>query len=44
MVFLGNPEYEVRLHPIDFAEFAHAAKESVYCGRPERLWTGMKSF
>lgn len=24
MVFLGNPEYGVALHPIDFAEFAHA--------------------
>jgi len=24
MVFLGNPEYGVSLHPIDFAEFAHA--------------------
>jgi pyruvate dehydrogenase (quinone)/pyruvate oxidase len=24
MVFLGNPEYGVELHPIDFAGFAHA--------------------
>jgi pyruvate dehydrogenase (quinone) len=24
MVFLGNPEFGVQLHPIDFAEFAHA--------------------
>jgi pyruvate dehydrogenase (quinone) len=24
MVFLGNPEFGVGLHPIDFAEFAHA--------------------
>ena len=24
MVFLGNPEYGVELHPIDFAAFAHA--------------------
>jgi pyruvate dehydrogenase (quinone) len=24
MVFLGNPEFGVSLHPIDFAEFAHA--------------------
>ncbi len=24
MVFLGNPEYGVQLHPIDFAAFAHA--------------------
>jgi pyruvate dehydrogenase (quinone)/pyruvate oxidase len=24
MVFLGNPEYGVNLHPIDFAAFAHA--------------------
>jgi pyruvate dehydrogenase (quinone)/pyruvate oxidase len=24
MVFLGNPEYGVELHPIDFAEVAHA--------------------
>ena len=24
MVFLGNPEYGVDLHPIDFVAFAHA--------------------
>jgi len=24
MVFLGNPEYEVELQPIDFAAYAHA--------------------
>ena len=24
MVFLGNPEFGVQLHPIDFAEFAHS--------------------
>src|SRR5437763_13102115 len=24
MVFLGNPEFSVQLHPIDYAEFAHA--------------------
>ena len=24
MIFLGNPEYGVDLHPIDFAAFAHA--------------------
>jgi thiamine pyrophosphate-dependent acetolactate synthase large subunit-like protein len=24
MVFLGNPEFGVDLHPIDFAAFAHA--------------------
>ena len=40
MVFLGNPEYGVQLHPIDFAEFAHACggigftvEEPGDCGR-----------
>jgi pyruvate dehydrogenase (quinone) len=40
MVFLGNPEYVVDLHPIDFAEFAHAcggigftAEDPEDCGR-----------
>jgi pyruvate dehydrogenase (quinone)/pyruvate oxidase len=40
MVFLGNPEYGVDLHPIDFAEFAHAcggigftADDPADCGR-----------
>jgi pyruvate dehydrogenase (quinone) len=40
MVFLGNPEYGVDLHPIDFAEFAHAcggigftAEDPADCGR-----------
>jgi pyruvate dehydrogenase (quinone)/pyruvate oxidase len=40
MVFLGNPEYGVELHPIDFAAFAHAcggvgftAENPVECGR-----------
>ena len=40
MVFLGNPEYGVDLHPIDFAEFAHACggvgftvEEPAQCGR-----------
>ena len=40
MVFLGNPEYGVDLHPIDFATFAHACggvgfsvEEPAECGR-----------
>jgi pyruvate dehydrogenase (quinone) len=40
MVFLGNPEYGVELHPIDFAAFAHAcggvgftAENPADCGR-----------
>ena len=40
MVFLGNPEYAVDLHPIDFAEFAHACggigftvEDPADCGR-----------
>ncbi|MGB8581758.1 MAG: thiamine pyrophosphate-dependent enzyme [Candidatus Sulfotelmatobacter sp.] len=40
MVFLGNPEYGVDLHPIDFAEFAHACggigftvEDPADCGR-----------
>jgi pyruvate dehydrogenase (quinone) len=40
MVFLGNPEYGVQLHPIDFAEFAHACggigftvEDPADCGR-----------
>jgi pyruvate dehydrogenase (quinone) len=45
MVFLGNPEYGVDLHPIDFAEVAHA------CGGigftvddPEQCGTTMEQF
>jgi pyruvate dehydrogenase (quinone)/pyruvate oxidase len=40
MVFLGNPEYGVELHPIDFAEVAHACggagftvEDPADCGR-----------
>jgi pyruvate dehydrogenase (quinone)/pyruvate oxidase len=40
MVFLGNPEYAVELHPIDFAAVAHAcggtgftAEDPDDCGR-----------
>jgi len=40
MVFLGNPEYGVELHPIDFAAVAHAcggrgftAEDPADCGR-----------
>ena len=40
MVFLGNPEYGVELHPIDFAAFAHTcggvgftAENPTDCGR-----------
>ncbi len=45
MVFLGNPEFGVQLHPINFAEFAHA------CGgvgftveEPEECGTVMEQF
>src|SRR5438477_5181696 len=33
MVFLGNPEYGVDLHPIDFAAFAHACGELALASR-----------
>jgi pyruvate dehydrogenase (quinone)/pyruvate oxidase len=40
MVFLGNPEYACDLHPIDFAEVAHAmggigltVDDAAHCGR-----------
>ena len=33
MVFLGNPEYAVDLHPIDFAEFAHSCGGNRLHGR-----------
>ncbi len=36
MVFLGNPEYEVALHPIDFVKFAEACGGLGFrCERPE---------
>ena len=38
MVFLGNPEYEVALHPIDFVKFAEACGGVGFrCERPEEV-------
>ena len=38
MVFLGNPEYEVELHPIDFVKFAEACGGVGFrCERPEEV-------
>ena len=41
MVFLGNPEYEVELHPIDFVKFAEACGGVGFrCERPEEVRPG----
>ena len=38
MIFLGNPEYEVALHPIDFVKFAEACGGVGFrCERPEEV-------
>ena len=38
MIFLGNPEYGVDLHPIDFVKFAEAAGGVGFrCERPEEV-------
>jgi thiamine pyrophosphate-dependent acetolactate synthase large subunit-like protein len=38
MIFLGNPEYEVALHPIDFVKFAEACGGLGFrCERPEEV-------
>ncbi len=38
MVFLGNPEYEVELYPIDFVKFAEACGGVGFrCERPEEV-------
>jgi thiamine pyrophosphate-dependent acetolactate synthase large subunit-like protein len=38
MVFLGNPEYEVQLYPIDFVKFAEACGGVGFrCDRPEEV-------
>jgi thiamine pyrophosphate-dependent acetolactate synthase large subunit-like protein len=38
MIFLGNPEYEVELHPIDFVKFAEACGGAGFrCERPEEV-------
>jgi thiamine pyrophosphate-dependent acetolactate synthase large subunit-like protein len=38
MVFLGNPEYAVDLHPIDFVKFAEACGGAGFrCERPEEF-------
>jgi thiamine pyrophosphate-dependent acetolactate synthase large subunit-like protein len=38
MIFLGNPEYEVELHPIDFVKFAEACGAvGVRCEKPDEV-------
>ena len=38
MIFLGNPEYEVALHPIDFVKFADACGGVGFrCERPDEV-------
>jgi thiamine pyrophosphate-dependent acetolactate synthase large subunit-like protein len=38
MIFLGNPEYEVALHPIDFVKFAEACGAvGVRCEKPDEV-------
>ena len=38
MIFLGNPEYEVALHPIDFVKFAEACGGVGFrCEKPEEV-------
>jgi pyruvate dehydrogenase (quinone)/pyruvate oxidase len=38
MIFLGNPEYEVALHPIDFVKFAEACGGVGFrCERPDEV-------
>ena len=38
IVFLGNPEYAVDLHPIDFAKFAEACGGEGYrCEKPDEV-------
>lgn len=38
MIFLGNPEYEVALHPIDFARFAECCGGVGFrCEKPEEV-------
>ena len=38
MVFLGNPEYEVELQPIDFVKFAEACGGVGFrCERPDEV-------
>ncbi|HYY68963.1 MAG TPA: thiamine pyrophosphate-dependent enzyme [Terriglobales bacterium] len=45
MVFLGNPEYGVELHPIDFAEFAHACGGIGFTVEdPAQCWDAMEQF
>lgn len=45
MVFLGNPEFGVQLHPIDFAEFAHACGGVGFTVEdPEECGTVMEQF
>jgi len=45
MVFLGNPEFAVDLHPIDFAAFAHACGGVGYhAEKPEEIGGMMDQF
>jgi pyruvate dehydrogenase (quinone)/pyruvate oxidase len=44
MIFLGNPEYEVALHPIDFVKFAEACGGAGFrCERPEEVRPALES-
>ena len=44
MVFLGNPEYGVDLHPIDFVKFAEACGGVGYrCERPDQVRSALLS-
>jgi thiamine pyrophosphate-dependent acetolactate synthase large subunit-like protein len=44
MIFLGNPEYEVALHPIDFVKFAEACGGVGFrCERPEEVGPALES-
>ncbi len=44
MVFLGNPEYGVELHPIDFVQFAHACGGFGFrCEKPDEVRPALES-
>ena len=43
MIFLGNPEYEVALHPIDFARFAECCGGVGFkCDKPEEVRSALE--
>jgi pyruvate dehydrogenase (quinone)/pyruvate oxidase len=44
MIFLGNPEYEVALHPIDFARFAECCGGVGFrCEKPHEVRTALEA-